>query len=1294
MHALKTILVVSLLVVNGYAQKLGVLFDANSKIVAPTNIIFPSFTVTGGQTNTATGRTTARKLEDRFAEVYNIIDYGAAVAPANAYTAIQAAVDAAEAAGGGEVFIPPGTWRTYSTIIVDNIKVTIRGVSDSTILYNYSTGPTIKVTGGYFIIKDISIWGTGAAVNGVPGSTGAVGTHGLWLAEASDYSKVNNANFRYHGGHGIYIKGANPLHGGSSIEITGHDCRYNALSGINSVTLDGNEQNGNALIINGGGSNLNGQHGIEWNAAVLDLNGTRCEANFLAGLCINSTNSTITSKAIHVNGGYYEQNTGSQILLRLGLGVGVYGLTVNQPYLRYGTSPILSSKSALLWAEGAGTLQKTHIGFTTYVMGGTGVTNFVDLNSRAADSVTVETMSSSFAPYFVNLGSAVTPPYLKAVDIDTATEFFNIMTGFSGTGNAARVANPQFTGSIGINVAAAGSSATPIYTVSTSNGTTGPNFENTSAGTSAASAITVTATGSNTAQLAVLPAGYTVVSIADRAIVTSGSTLGITEYLSTGQDWRVNINNSDIITLGATGLRFNVGGILDTSGDLGTAGQVLSSTGTGLNWIAAGGGGAAPAGTGLTRVTAGVWDVPAELSGDVTTAGGLVTTIANNAVTTAKILDANVTLAKQANMATDSIVGRATAAAGVPEVLTALPFAYTGDVTRPADSNVQTIPNDTVTYAKMQNVTAASRLIGRGSAFGAGDPEEITVGANLAFTGTSLAVTGMPTVGANYRIPYSSGSNFAYDAAFVWDPITGVLRNTGGLDLGEGSYLRFSTPPGVRGGNLSFATDSGGTEEYLHVQNLNRDGLHGIMIGGWVGANDPLFPGLFRNGTGLDLMTQTKSAYGSFRALNVRADGMTIAGLTGLLMGNAASPISAVTTSAGISSAISDETGTGALVFATSPTFVTPVLGVASATSMALASPQTVPNGGTGVGTLTGLALGNGTSAFSAVTTSAGISGAISDETGTGALVFANTPTLVTPVIGVATGTSLSLSSALTISNGGTGQTTASAAFDALSPNTTRGDITARGGSGNQRVALGDRGSFFGSDGTDAVFMSPFKRETGSEDFISGLGQWVVTTANSGTANAVNAGIETELGHAGGRYLRSNTTSAAAAAGIYYGINQIMFSDGEKWVVYVFKILTLPTAGEDYALVIGFGDSTSNAEPVDGAYFYCAGSGDVNWQLKTSNNSVRTTQTTSTAVATGWQVAAVKVNAAGTAVSYYHGATFATLAQIGTDVVTNIPTGTTRTTGAQIHLYKIAGTGNRGIYVDLSVWDLVNTTSR
>jgi hypothetical protein len=71
-------------------------------------------------------------------------------------------------------------------------------------------------------------------------------------------------------------------------------------------------------------------------------------------------------------------------------------------------------------------------------------------------------------------------------------------------------------------------------------------------------------------------------------------------------------------------------------------------------------------------------------TGDVTTTSGSVATV---------IGSNKVTLGMMATMATDSILGRATAATGNVEVLTSLPFAFTGDVTRPADSNVLTYNN-------------------------------------------------------------------------------------------------------------------------------------------------------------------------------------------------------------------------------------------------------------------------------------------------------------------------------------------------------------------------------------------------------------------------------------------------------------------------------------------------------------------------------------------------------------------------------------------------------------------------
>jgi len=74
----------------------------------------------------------------------------------------------------------------------------------------------------------------------------------------------------------------------------------------------------------------------------------------------------------------------------------------------------------------------------------------------------------------------------------------------------------------------------------------------------------------------------------------------------------------------------------------------------------------------------------------------------------------------------------------------------------------------------------------------------------------------------------------------------------------------------------------------------------------------------------------------------------------------------------------------------------------------------------TGLPISTGVSgLGTGAATFLATPSSANLIALLTDETGTGANVFANTPTLVTPNIGVASGTSLTLSGDLVV-NGST----------------------------------------------------------------------------------------------------------------------------------------------------------------------------------------------------------------------------------------------------------------------------------
>lgn len=114
-----------------------------------------------------------------------------------------------------------------------------------------------------------------------------------------------------------------------------------------------------------------------------------------------------------------------------------------------------------------------------------------------------------------------------------------------------------------------------------------------------------------------------------------------------------------------------------------------------------------------------------------------------------------------------------------------------GDITVTSNGTVWTIDNQAVTYAKIQNISATNRILGRSSS-GAGSIEEITIGAGLSLSGGTLATTSS----AGQVFTFSATAPASPNSGDEWfDSTSGILYTR--MNDGDSSQWVEASAPGV-----------------------------------------------------------------------------------------------------------------------------------------------------------------------------------------------------------------------------------------------------------------------------------------------------------------------------------------------------------------------------------------------------------------------------------------------------------------------------------------------------------------
>lgn len=220
----------------------------------------------------------------------------------------------------------------------------------------------------------------------------------------------------------------------------------------------------------------------------------------------------------------------------------------------------------------------------------------------------------------------------------------------------------------------------------------------------------------------------------------------------------------------------------------------------------------------------------------------------------------------------------------------------------------------------------------------------------------------------NLGIGSSNNSVYANRSFITTSGTSGLTVNT----VGTGKTIILSTN-GIPRATIS---DTGVNIPTITISSLVLDGVSANAVLGTDGSN--ALTSFTKSGTGSVAFTNTPTFTTPILG-SASGTSLTLSGLTASL---------AVFTDGSKNLVSKAVTGTGNVVLNTSPSLVTPDLGAASASSLTV----------------------SGLTASLPIFTDGSKNLVSSTVTGAGSVVLSNTPTLVTPVLGAATGTSLQLS--------------------------------------------------------------------------------------------------------------------------------------------------------------------------------------------------------------------------------------------------------------------------------------------